>query len=249
MRKFFVKNENISGNIAKIIGEDVKHMKNVLRLLQNDIIIVCDENGKNYEAKIILIERDEIQTSILRELDNTTETNINITVLQCLPKSDKMELIIQKCTELGVSEFTPLRSENVVVSLDSSKAEKKRQRWQKIAEEAAKQSKRSKIPKINNIIDLDEIKDCIFDKDLVLLAYEKEDGNGIKEVLGGLNHSAIKDIAIIIGAEGGFTESEVENLKQISNLKSISLGPRILRTETAGIVLAGIVLYEFNEMG
>jgi len=249
MRKFFVKNENISKNIAKIVGEDVKHMKNVLRLLQNDIIIVCDEDGKNYQAKITSIQKDEVKTLILREFDNTTEPDINITVFQCLPKSDKMELIIQKCTELGVTEFTPVSSENVVVSLDSSKAEKKITRWQKIAEEAAKQSKRSKIPKINNIIDLDEIKDCISDKDLVLLAYEKEEGNGIKEVLSKLDHSAIKDVAIIIGAEGGFTENEVENLKQISNLKSISLGPRILRTETAGIVLAGIVLYEFNEMG
>jgi len=249
MRKFFIKNENISGNIAKIVGEDVKHMKNVLRLLQNDIIIVCDEDGKNYQAKITSIQKDEVKTLILREFDNTTEPDINITVFQCLPKSDKMELIIQKCTELGVTEFTPVSSENVVVSLDSSKAEKKITRWQKIAEEAAKQSKRSKIPKINNIIDLDEIKDCISDKDLVLLAYEKEEGNGIKEVLSKLDHSAIKDVAIIIGAEGGFTENEVENLKQISNLKSISLGPSILRTETAGIVLAGIVLYEFNEMG
>jgi len=249
MRKFFVKNENISKNIAKIVGEDVKHMKNVLRLSQNDIIIVCDEDGKNYEAKIISIDREEIETSILRELDNTTEPNINITIFQCLPKSDKMELIIQKCTELGVTEYTPVRSENIVVNLDNSKAEKKIQRWQKIAEEAAKQSKRSRIPKINSIIDLNEIKDCIFDKDLVLLAYEKEDGNGIKEVLSKLDHSVIKDVAIIIGAEGGFTEDEVDNLKQISNLKSISLGPRILRTETAGIVLAGIVLYEFNEMG
>lgn len=249
MRKFFVKNENISGNIAKIVGEDVKHMKNVLRLSQNDIIIVCDEDGKNYEAKITTIDKEEVQTLILNELNNTTEPKINITVFQCLPKSDKMELIIQKCTELGVTEFTPVISENVVVSLDSSKAEKKILRWQKIAEEAAKQSKRSRIPKINNIIKLNEIKDCIFDKDLVLLAYEKEDGNGVKEVLCKLDHSVTKDIAIIIGAEGGFNENEVENLKQISNLKSISLGPRILRTETAGIVLAGIVLYEFNEMG
>ena len=158
-----------------------------------------------------------------------------------------MELIIQKCTELGVKEITPVQMERSIVKLDEKSANKKIERWQKIAEAAAKQSKRDGIFKINNIINIKNICNMVENYDIVLVPYENEEKLSLKEVLKTFNNSQNLKIAIVIGPEGGFEEKEIEILKQ-NNGKIITLGKRILRTETVAIAMSSIIMYEFGNL-
>ena len=158
-----------------------------------------------------------------------------------------MELIIQKCTEIGVKEITPVQMERCIVKLDDKSAIKKIERWQKIAEAAAKQSKRDGICKINNIINIKNICNMVQNYDIVLVPYENEEQLSLKEVLKTLSNSQNLKIAIVIGPEGGFEEKEIEILKQ-NNCKIITLGKRILRTETVSIAMSSIIMYEFGNL-
>lgn len=249
MSKFFVKEEQISNNRIKIIGEDVNHISNVLRMKKNDELQICNQaTGENYLSKIISISKTVVECEIEGKIDKTTESNVDITLFQGIPKFEKMELIIQKNTEVGIKNIVPVMMERTVVKLDDKLANKKLERWQKIAEIAAKQSMRDIIPSIENIIKTKDIDVTEFDAFLV--AYENENHNMLKSELLKLREDKEKDkkynIAVLIGPEGGISEKEIEML-QAQKAKFISLGKRILRTETAGLVMIGNIMYELEE--
>lgn len=203
MSKFFIKNTQINQDKINIIGEDFNHIKNVLRLKINEKIKICDiDTKKNYICNIDNILKDNVICSIIEEIENNTESNVYINIFQGIPKGDKMEWIIEKCTEIGVSEFTPVKMERCVVKIDNEKVkENKLARWQKIAKSAAMQSERNIIPKVKNIINFNEISNMIKDYDIILVAYENENQNTIKNELRKINNKQNK-IAIIIGPEG-----------------------------------------------
>ena len=250
MPKFFVKENQISNNKIEIVGDDVNHITNVLRMKQGEILKVCNqETGENYIAEIINAQKNSVTCEIQEKLEETAESNVDITLYQGLPKFEKMELIIQKNTEVGVNAIVPVIMERTVVKLDEKQASKKLERWQKIAEIAAKQSMRDRIPKIKNIIKINKISDSLKEEkfDTILVAYENEEKTMLKEELKKLESSKDKKykIAIIIGPEGGISEKEIEQLNNLG-AKCVSLGRRILRTETAGIVMSGDIMYELE---
>lgn len=247
MKKFFIKQDQINNNVIEIINEDVNHIKNVLRLEEETLIQVSD-GIKNYISKIIRIEKDKVICEIIEEFENENEAKVQIDIFQGLPKSDKMEYIIQKCTELGVNEYFPVSLKRSVVKLSGKDEQKKIERWQKIAEGAAKQSGRDIIPKINNIKNINNICEIIKDYDIFIVAYELEKEKSFKSMLKDLDKSKEQKIGVLIGPEGGIEEEEINKLKE-NGAKIVTLGKRILRTETVALVLSSIIMYEFNELG
>lgn len=244
MSIFYVKNEQIEDEKASIINKDVKHIRDVLRYKVGDELSICNENGEKYITKILNFSKEQIDLKILKRCTETSEPNIKITLFQGMPKADKLETIIQKCTELGVSEIVPLMTERVIVKLDEKSIPKKLERWNKIALEASKQSGRQKVPKVKSPINIKNLVENISKYDILILPYECEKDNTIKNVLKNLDKKC-KNIAIIIGPEGGFSEEEVD-LFNADNAKLVTLGPRILRTETAGMVTLAMILYELD---
>lgn len=241
MPRFFVKKDNVSDSKVIITDADIKHIVNVLRKGIGDILEVSDGEGNKYTVKITSISKDQIIADIL-EKQVECSSKINVTLYQSLPKAGKMDLIIQKCTELGVEKIVPFISKRTVVNIDNKAQDKKVQRWRKIAVEACKQCNRTTIPNISTIYTLEEVLREINTYDLSLLAYEKEKSS-MKQILKENRDS--RNIAIIVGPEGGFEESEVKRLTD-KGVRSITLGPRILRTETAGMAMLCIVMYEFG---
>lgn len=248
MYKFFVTEKEIDNDEIHIVGDDVNHIKNVLRLGINEEINVCDiSTSFNYLCKILEIDKKYVKCKIMDKFESCSEPKVYLHIFQGMPKAEKMEAIIQKTTEIGVSEITPVCMNRCVVKLDEKSGIKKIERWQKIAEVASKQSKRDKIPIVNFPINIKNVYEKIKDYDIVIVAYENEENNNIKTVLNEIKNRESLKIAAIIGPEGGIEEKEIELLKS-SNSKVVSLGKRILRTETAPIVLASVIMYEFNEM-
>ena len=205
MSKFFVKTEQINNNDIVIIGDDVNHIINVLRMKKTDKVQICNQDtGDNYNAEIVNYSKNEVECKIISKINETTESNVHITLFQGIPKFEKMELIIQKNTEVGIKSIVPVIMERTVVKLDEKIASKKLERWQKIAEIAAKQSMRDIIPQIGNITKLKDIDTTEFDA--VLVAYENEEHNKLKDELQKLkqklksnNSSELQDnIAIVI---------------------------------------------------
>ena len=249
MPKFFVKQEQVKEEQIEIIGQYVKHIKNVLRKVIEDELIICNsENGNNYLCQISELNEGKIICKIKEKLENNVESNIKVTIMQGLPKADKMELIIQKAVELGVNEITPIEMKRCVVKLNGKDASKKMERWQKISEVAAKQCGRNIIPKINNLVTAKNICNTLQEYDIVLLAYENEKEATIKQELKKIketNQNQEIKIAIIIGPEGGIAEEEVNMFKE-NGAKSITLGKRILRTETVALNVLSIIMYELE---
>ena len=250
MPKFFIKTENLKENEEIwITGSDVNHIKNVLRKKVDDKINICNsDTQKNYECVIKNIEENKIVCKILDEVKSLAESNINITIFQGLPKSDKMELIIQKTTELGVKTIVPVITKRTVIKLKDKDKQNKVDRWRKIAEVAAKQSGRDIIPTIENIINIADIKFDEFDKIFVL--YENEEKISLKDEIEQLKNDNKEElnIGIVIGPEGGFAESEIEQLRLNQNVSVVTLGKRILRTETVALVVSGILMYELGDL-
>ncbi|MDR0978880.1 MAG: 16S rRNA (uracil(1498)-N(3))-methyltransferase [Lachnospiraceae bacterium] len=250
MPRFFVNENQISkkDNLIRIIGNDVNHIKNVLRLKVNDDIDICSkETSVSYYSKISEISEKKVVCKIEKVLEEQKEPDIYINVIQALPKADKMELIIQKTTELGVKEITPINLKRCVVKIDSKDEPKKLQKWKSYAESAAKQCGRNIIPKINSICNINNVFEILKDYDIVFVAYENENKNSLKHVIKNINKKDVK-IALVIGPEGGIENSEVEFF-QNNGAISVSLGGRILRTETVSFVLTSILMYEFGDLG
>lgn len=250
MPKFFIKTENLKENEEIwITGSDVNHIKNVLRKKVDDKINICNsDTQKNYECIIQNIEENKIICKIISETKSMSESSLNITIFQGLPKSDKMELIIQKSTELGVKTIVPVITKRTVIKLKDKDKQNKIDRWRKIAEVAAKQSGRDIIPTIENIINIADIKFDEFDKIFVL--YENEEKISIKDEIEQLKNNGKEElnIGIVIGPEGGFAESEIEQLRLNQNVSVVTLGKRILRTETVALVVSGILMYELGDL-
>ena len=207
MPKFFVNSNQIQKNTINIKENDVNHIKNVLRKKINDELIICDSsNSQDYLCEITEIGESNIVCKIKQKLNSEVESNVEVTIFQGLPKADKMELIIQKSVELGVSEITPVEMKRCVVKLKDKDKLKKIERWQKISEVAAKQCGRGIIPKINDVINIENICNLCSKYDIVLVAYEKEQKNSLKSEINKLKEKVNeKDkikIAILIGPEG-----------------------------------------------
>lgn len=250
MPKFFVKEEQIRENQIIILGQDVNHIKKVLRAKIGDELQICNsQNGENFLCEIDNLEEEKIICQIKEKIQEQVESNIEVTIFQGLPKADKMEYIIQKSVELGVYDITPVEMKRCVVKLNEKDKSKKIERWQKISEVAAKQCGRDIIPQINNIINIKNICNLIQEYDMVLVAYENEEKNTLKEQLENIkkqNNSKSKvKIGIIIGPEGGLEEKDVETLKE-NGAKVITLGRRILRTETVALNVLSIIMYELE---
>lgn len=249
MPKFFVAGNQINNNKIKIIGDDVNHIKNVLRQKSGDKITICDiSKEQDYLCEIDKIEEKSIDCNIIEKLENNTESNVKVTIFQGLPKADKMELVIQKSVELGVYDITPLQMKRCVVKLNEKDKAKKIQRWKKISEVAAKQCGRNIIPKINNIVNVKEVCNLCNEYDIVLIAYENEKENTLKKELKNLKKLDKEEIkvAIIIGPEGGIAPEEIEMFEE-NGAKIITLGNRILRTETVALSVLSIIMYELEK--
>ena len=248
MFKFFVEDNQFENDKVKIIGEDVNHIKNVLRLNTEDDIIICNkENAQSFICSIKNIKGEEVCCYILKQIEETTEPKTYIHLFQGLPKADKLEWIIEKCTEIGVKEITPVTMQRSVVKLTEKDKIKKIERWKKIAEVAAKQSQRDNILKVNPITNFKNIFSNFKDYDIVLVAYEKEKVMSLKNVLLQTKTDIkLSKIAIIVGPEGGLEKDEVEFCKENGGI-AVSLGKRILRTETAPIVICSNLFYELED--
>ena len=244
MYHFFVSEEQISGENAYIEGSDVNHIANVLRMKPEEELLISVKGDWDYLCKIVDIETDRVNLKVLESMEQR-ELPVNITLLQGIPKSDKLEMIIQKAVELGVSEIIPVKTKRVVVKIDEKKVGTKVNRWNAIAESAAKQSKRSIIPKVHEPMSIDNALEIVKDFGVKLIPYENADGiDKTRKILDNMDKT--KNIAVFIGPEGGFEESEVEMIKN-SGFEVITLGKRILRTETAGLALLSNIMIRLED--
>ncbi len=247
MHRFFINSKDIYDDNINITGEDYNHMKRVLRLKCGENITLSDGMGNEYVAEIKDFGDGFANARIIERYKNLTEPPIEVTLYQGLPKSDKMDFIIQKSVELGISRIVPVFTERTVVRLDIGKdAAKKCERWNRISQEAAKQCNRGIIPKIEIPISFKEALKQAQDTALSLIPYEKETKNSIKQILKATGN--ISKVSVFIGPEGGFTEKEIDEAVNCG-LYSVTLGPRILRTETAGIAVLSILMYELGDVG
>ncbi len=242
MNRFFINKEDVSDCEAVLRGEDVKHISTVLRLKPDDEVMLCDGMGTDYHARIVSINKTEVLFEILSSSPALTEPACSVTLFQGLPKAGKLETIIQKCVELGISGICPVAMERSVVRLSKKDFDKKLDRYKRVALEASKQSRRGVIPTVGALITPEEIDPHDFD--VLLLAYELESGNSIKYVLDSLDAS-VRRIGVIVGPEGGISSDEAE-LFIARGVKPFSLGHRILRTETAGPAITAIIMYHME---
>ena len=236
MRRFFC--DNITGDLAAITGDDAHHISRVLRMKAGDALSLCDGAGNEFDALIISVSPEAVVCAHGQQHASEAESPVKVTLFQCLPKTGKMELIVQKCTELGVFAIVPVHSARCVV-VPGKDYDKKRERYNRVALEAAKQSRRGMIPSVLPLIELKKIDVQSFD--LFLVAYEDETAVSLKQALRAAD--ALASIALLIGPEGGLEEGEVAQLVK-AGAKSVSLGKRILRTETAGMAMLAQTLYE-----
>lgn len=247
MDRFFVekKNINLENNTCIIEGEDVKHISKVLRCKIGEELEICDNDNNEYICEITDIDKSIVELDILNKVDIKRESDLKVRLYQGLPKGPKMEVILQKLTEVGVDEIVLVQTKRSVVNVSDKKEDKKIERWERIIYEAAKQSKRGKIPKLRGILSFKEALEDMKENELNIVPYENERTKSIKQAIKGVN---INNIGIFVGPEGGFDELEIQSIEAIGG-QSVSLGPRILRTETASIVASSIVLYELSDIG
>lgn len=247
MNQFFVEEFQVHGSEIVIEGTDVNHIKNVLRMKPGEEIMVSNGTDKHYICSIMTISGEQVVAKIVDIDTNTTELPVKIYLFQGLPKADKMELIIQKSVELGAAEIIPVAMKRCVVKLDGKKEKSKLTRWQGIAESAAKQSKRMVIPKISNIMNFKEAVAYAKSLDYNIIPYEFANGmEKSKQIVKEIGQ--YKSVGIFIGPEGGFDEAEIAYAKE-NDMQIISLGKRILRTETAGLTALSIIMFELEQDG
>ncbi len=245
MYQFFVEPSQIQGNRIIITGKDVNHIKNVLRMKKGEELAVSNGmDGKEYRCGIAEFTEDEVICELHFIKEDALELPSKVYLFQGLPKADKMELIIQKAVELGVYQVIPVSCKRAVVKLDEKKAKSKIARWQGIAEAAAKQSKRGIIPEVKDVMAMKEAIAYSGQCQIKLIPYELAEGmDKTKEIISSLKPG--EDVAIFIGPEGGFEEAEVQAAME-SGIVPITLGKRILRTETAGMTVLSWIMYQLE---
>lgn len=241
MANFYIEKEHLSENTALITGEEAQHISRVLRMKKGDEVTLCDGEGNFYEAKLSSFDEKSITAEILSVRRAETEPDVVLTIFQGVPKNPKLETIVQKLTEIGASAVVPMDTARAVAKLDKSA---KVERLRKIAREAAKQSRRGIIPAVSDTMSFkDAIKEAA-KADLMIIAYEEERETSLKSALQG---KTPKSVSVLIGPEGGFEKEEVEKAVALGAV-SVTLGKRILRTETAPIAISSAILYELGEM-
>lgn len=245
MGRFFVLPHQIDGDTIWIEGGDAQHIGKVLRLNVGDEITICDGAGNDYQAKISQIGKNEVQSQIISQSKADTEPNLRVVLYQGIPKAAKMDFVIQKAVELGVTEIVPVMTKRSVVKLDDKGAKGKVERWNKIAAEASKQCNRAVIPTVAPVMDLEEALSRMQQLELKLIPYEAEEKTGLRDVLEQHAHAA--SVGILIGPEGGFDQQEVE-LARKGALLPVRLGKRILRTETAPLAVIAALMYAYGEI-
>ncbi|GGD04400.1 16S rRNA (uracil(1498)-N(3))-methyltransferase [Pontibacillus salipaludis] len=250
MQRYFVPSSGWNDSQVVITGEDVHHIGKVMRMKPEHHILCCTPEGDLAECEITDITTETVTCQIVEWLEEEKELPASVTIAQGLPKGDKMEHVIQKGTELGASQFIPFEAERSIVKWDQKKSQKKITRYQKIAKEASEQSHRTMIPSVSELHSLGDLIALQPNYDWVVFAYEDEAKSqsyrSLKEVLTQFQQG--QRILVIIGPEGGFSEQEVQTLKEAGAL-AVRLGPRILRTETAATYFLSALSYQLEELG
>lgn len=248
MQRYFIPPHQFGEIDCEITGQDARHLIRVLRAKPGDEIICCDGLGRSARVKITRLGREVVYGQVLEELQEERELPIEVTIAQSLPKGDKMDWIVQKGTELGVHRFLPFVSERTVVKYDRVKAEKKRVRWQAIAKEAAEQSHRQRLPHVEEVTSLAQLAQV---EATVKLVADEELSQQFEESLFLQNISRLKpgdQLLVAIGPEGGFSRVEISQLA-VSGFVPISLGKRILRTETASLYVMAVLVFYLEQKG
>jgi len=252
MTRLFVSDENVveNGGSITIHGSEVHHIINVLRKKKGDLLNFFDGRGCEYKARIISIRKEKepaVETIVLEKLKTAKEPEVRIRLFQCIPKGDKMDLLVQKCTEIGIHEIVPVVSERTIVRPSGGRFETKIERWRKIARSASEQSGRNTIPAVRNP---EEFKNAIKNAERdcsKLMLWESETGKHLGEYLRKIK-TDLKEVILMVGPEGGFSPAEAAEAGECG-FNSVTMGSRVLRTETAGLIAAAIILYETGEIG
>ena len=245
MHRFFAEPGNIGEKEIIITGADVNHIRNVLRMRADEEVLIADGRGAEYRCKLTDIGENEVRVQILWKLDGNAELTSAVTLFQGLPKSDKMDLIVQKCVELGVDRIVPVSTKRAVVKLDAKKEQTRLKRWNTISESAAKQSGRGVIPEVSGVMTFGKALEEAKKLDVLLIPYERAENMAeTRRVMGSIQPG--QSVGIFIGPEGGFEESEVEEAVA-AGAQAITLGKRILRTETAGLAVMAMLGYLLEE--
>jgi 16S rRNA (uracil1498-N3)-methyltransferase len=270
MQRYFIAPELFADASVTISGDDAHHLTRVMRAKEGEQVIVSDGVSREALVRITELGKDRVKADIVERLDMNSEPAVEVWIAQSLPKGDKMELVIQKGTEIGAARFVPFVSERTVVQLDAKKQGKRLERWHKIAKEAAEQAHRNRIPALDEPVSWKQLLQLAGQADAAWICYEKQNGLQLREriqaALSGSRDAAARieapqpgqqtgqgepnktTLMLIVGPEGGFSEREVEEA-EAAGCKSVSLGRRILRTETAAMVGLTCILYESGEMG
>lgn len=244
MDRFFIDKDAKLSNIIDN-KDDVKHISKVLRLKQGNKIEIVDKNHIEYIAEIENIDKDSIEFNLIEEVSISRELPVDIKLYQGIPKGQKLDTIVQKATELGIRSIIPVSFKRCVAEIKGEKEDKKIQRLNRVAYEASKQSKRTYIPVVEASCSFKEFKNNIKANDVNIVFYENHKDMNLKTFLKDIDLSNIKSIGIVIGPEGGLTPEEIDELKEL-NVSILSLGNRILRTETAAITAIAVISNEFN---
>lgn len=243
MPRFFVPSSGFDGDTVTVLGDDAFHMARSLRMAVGDTVTVCDMHGNEHLCRLESLRDDVCRMTILESKESDTEPPVDVTLYMGYPKGDKLELVIQKAVELGVCEIVPFFSERCVKQPRADREEKQNARQCRIAQEAAKQCGRGRIPKVGFPISFSDVLSAVSSYDAMLFCYEGDGTHSLKEVL--QRYKSAKRIAVIVGAEGGFSLSEAE-AAVAAGCESVGLGRRILRCETAPMCVLSGISYEFE---
>ncbi|WP_127579796.1 16S rRNA (uracil(1498)-N(3))-methyltransferase [Paenibacillus koleovorans] len=251
MQRYFIPAGQLTDTEATITGEDAHHLIKVMRARAGETIICSDGEGREVLAEILTTDSGTVRAKVIEHLPLHAEPAVQVWIAQSLPKGDKLETVIQKGTEIGASRFIPFLSARTIVQYDERKEAKRVDRWRKIAKEAAEQAHRNKVPQIDSPLAWKKLLQAANEADAAFFCYEKPSGSQLRTAIREALEQAPRDklkLMLIIGPEGGFTEQELQEA-EAAGCRAVSLGARILRTETAGMVGLTCILYESGEMG
>lgn len=249
MHRFFISPQAMDGEtgVAWIEGREAHHLRRVLRLAAGDRVVVTAGQGESWEATVHKMEPERVTVRLLRKL-SSNETGLELILAQGLPKGDKMDFILQKGTELGIRRFVPLVTERTVIRLGEADKKKRLERWQRIAVEASKQSGRDLAPEVSPVTNLEHWADALAGDITLIVPWEGEKAVSLKKEIAPIKVRGVGRVAVVVGPEGGLSSREIAWLGE-RGARTVSLGPRILRTETAAIVACALILYEYGELG
>jgi len=248
MQRYFIPTEQFGEKSVRIIGDDAHHLMNVMRAKDGDQMIVADGSGREAVVQVTALSKAEVLAEIVEERISHGEPSVRVWIAQAMPKGDKMETVIQRGSEIGATRFIPFTSERTIVQYDAKKEGKRLERWARIAKEAAEQAHRGRVPDIDPVRNWRELLKLAGQLKVAFLCYEKESNRHLRGLLRELQNESSEQILLIIGPEGGFSEKEVREAEE-AGCVTISLGARILRTETAAMVGLSCILYEYGEIG